>query len=148
MKKVAIVYASSHHHNTKKLVENIALKCKIDLFDVLYDNNIDLSNYDIVGFASGIYMSTFHKSLFKFINVHNLPNKAFLIYTCGSGSKKYSENIKSILVMKGINVLGIYSCRGFDTYGIWKFIGGIAKGHPTPNDILKGIDFVNKIINN
>ena len=33
--KTVIVYASVHHGNTKKLVEKIAEKCKVDLIDAV-----------------------------------------------------------------------------------------------------------------
>ena len=149
MNKIAIIYASVHHHNTKKLVEGIAANCKIDLINILTAENIDLSSYNLVGYASGIYMSTFHKSLIMFIEKHNnLPNKAFLMYTSGSGSKKYANSFKRKLEEKNINVIGIYSCKGYDTYGFWKFLGGIAKGHPSPKDILNGTCFINKLIDN
>ncbi|MGD9567752.1 MAG: flavodoxin domain-containing protein [Sedimentibacter sp.] len=147
MENMAIIYASVHHKNTKKLVEGIALEYKVDLFEVSEASNIDFTQYKIVGFASGIYMSSFHKSLFNFLEEHPvLPNKAFLMYTSGSENNKYAESFIKKLAMKNIAVIGVYNCKGYDTYGHWKLIGGIAKGHPSKEDISKGIDFINNVI--
>ena len=53
--KTAIVYYSKHHGNTKKLLDAIAAAADIDLIDVTSDESMDLSGYDRIGFASGIY---------------------------------------------------------------------------------------------
>ena len=60
--KTVIVYASVYHGNTKKLVEKIAEKCKVDLIDAVQQPKADLSDYDRIGFASGIYFSKFHQT--------------------------------------------------------------------------------------
>ena len=49
----AIVYASVHHGNTEKLVKRIAEECQVDLIDAIKQMNVDLNDYDIIGFASG-----------------------------------------------------------------------------------------------
>ena len=76
----AIAYASVHHGNTEKLVKRIAEECQVDLIDAVKQPNADLSSYDMIGFASGIYFSKFHQSLLGFAE-KNLPDnkKVFLI---------------------------------------------------------------------
>ena len=54
----AIVYASVHHGNTEKLVKSIAEECQVDLIDAVKQSDADLSNYDMIGFASGIHFMT------------------------------------------------------------------------------------------
>ena len=56
MRKV-IVYSSVHHGNTEKLVKSIAEECQVDLIDAVKQPDADLSSYDTIGFASGIYFS-------------------------------------------------------------------------------------------
>ena len=51
----AIVYASVHHGNTEKIVKSIAEECQVDLIDAVKQSDADLSSYDMIGFASGIY---------------------------------------------------------------------------------------------
>ena len=37
--------------------------------------------------------------------------------------------------------IGRFQCKGFDTYGPFKLIGGIAKGHPDQKDIREAVEF-------
>ena len=57
--RTAIVYASVHHGNTEKLVKRIAEECQVDLIDAVKQPDADLSSYDMIGFASGIYFQSF-----------------------------------------------------------------------------------------
>ena len=135
----AIVYASVHHGNTEKLVKSIAEECQVDLIDAVNQPDADLSSYDMIGFASGIYFSKFHQSMLGFAE-KNLPNdkKIFLICTYG-GSANY-KSIEQILDKKHASVVGKFGCKGYDTFGPFKLVGGIAKGHPNCN-LKRGITF-------
>ena len=86
--KTAIVYYSKHHGNTKKLINALAAKYDITAIDALEVKTADLSGYDMVGFASGIYYSKFHKSVLEFAQ-QNLPEgkKVFFLYTYGAEKK-------------------------------------------------------------
>ena len=83
--KTAIVYFSTHHGNTKKLVEAIAEKNEVTLIDVTSDKKVDLTEFDRIGFASGIYFSSFSKQILSFAE-ENLPEgkEVFFINTCGN----------------------------------------------------------------
>ena len=88
----AIVYTSVHHGNTEKLVKRIAEECQVDLIDAIKQMNADLNDYDMIGFASGIYYSKFHQSILKFSEENlSADKKVFLICTYGG-----SANFKSI----------------------------------------------------
>ena len=52
--KTIIVYASTHHGNTKKVVDAIAEECGAELVDATAVREKELSDYDLIGFASGI----------------------------------------------------------------------------------------------
>ena len=138
--RTAIVYTSVHHGNTEKLVKKIAEECQVDLIDAVKQIDIDLSGYDMIGFASGVYYSKFHQSILKFTE-KNLPNdkKVFLICTYG-GSANY-KSIEQILDKKHASVIGKFGCKGYDIRTI-KLVGGIAKGHPNEEDIKNAVDFV------
>ena len=107
----AIVYASVHHGNTEKLVKGIAEECQVDLIDAVKQPDVDLSSYDMIGFASGIYFSKFHQSILGFAE-KNLPDdkKVFLICTYG-GSANY-KSIEQILDEKRSKVIGKFGCKG------------------------------------
>ena len=61
--KTAIVYASVHHGNTKKIIDEIAKTNDVELIDATQTVEKDLSEYDLIGFASGVYGGKFHQSL-------------------------------------------------------------------------------------
>ena len=52
--KTAIIYVSSHHGNTKKVLEVMAYSNDIDLLKISEAKKTDFSVYDAIGFASGI----------------------------------------------------------------------------------------------
>ena len=64
--KTVIVYYSSHHGNTKKLVESLAQGRDVTLIDAAVTKTADLSSYELIGFASGIYFGKFHESVLEF----------------------------------------------------------------------------------
>lgn len=147
MNRIVILYTSIHHKNTEKLLKEIVKNKPVDLIDLLHEKNIDLSKYQVVGFASGIYYSKFHKSIYNYIEESkNIPKKSFVIYTAGMASKKPGENLIGYLEEKGFEILGAYNCKGYDTYGPFKIIGGVAKGHPNELDMEKGKEFLDGII--
>ena len=142
--KTAIVYASVHHKNTEKVVKAIAEKHpEIELIDATKTILKDLASYDLIGFASGIFYGKFHKSLLNFIT-ENLPlrKKVFVMYTCGSDrSESYLKDIKDLIKAKECTLTAKYSCLAYDTFGPFKLIGGINKGHPNEADLQKAVDF-------
>jgi flavodoxin len=146
MNRIAIVYRSVHHGNTKKLLDAIAEACAVDLLDVTEAEKTDLTKYSAVGFASGVYYSKMHSSLYDFLaKTPALPQKTFLLYTSGSGKGTYGNSFAESLREKGHEVCGIYSCKGFDTFGPFRLVGGIAKGHPSQDEIDAGVKFMKEI---
>ena len=140
--KTAIAYYSKHHGNTKKLLDAIAETDEVELIDVTATKTTDLSGYDRIGFASGIYYGAFAKQIQAFAS-DNLPEgkPVFLIETCGSPRKGYFSAMEKIAAEKNCSVIGEYECLGFDTFGPFKLIGGLQKGHPTEDEIQKAVSF-------
>ena len=138
--KAVIVYASVHHGNTKKIVDKIANEYEVELVDATQVKEKELSGYDVIGFASGIYYGKFHQAVLNFASV-NLPEykEVFLICTYG-GSAAY-QSIETIIKDKHCNVIGKFSCKGYDTFGPFKLVGGIAKGHPNEKDLTAAMEF-------
>lgn len=140
--KTAIVYYSGHHGNTRLLVNAIADEFEMDLIDIILSPNADISSYDVIGFASGIYMSRFHKSILRFIR-SSLPEgkKVFFLYTYGSKNSAYDQQVRAAALEHNAQILGSFGCRGYDTFGPFGLIGGIAKGHPNQADLSSAIQF-------
>ena len=140
--KTVIVYYSQHHGNTKKLLDAITATENVTLIDVTAQPTADLSSYDRIGFASGIYYSSFAKQIVTFASEH-LPenNNVFYIYTHGAPKGDFLKAMREIADKKHCKELGEYRCQGYDTFGPFKLIGGIAKGHPTEEEIAAAVEW-------
>lgn len=140
--KTAIIYYSKHHENTKKLLDAIAESNDVTLIDVTKDPTADLSEYDCIGFASGIYYSKFQKALLTYAKEYMPENKkTFFIYTYGAQKDGYTKAISEAVQKHNARILGEFGCYGFNTFGPFKLIGGIAKGHPNKTDIDNALSF-------
>lgn len=143
--KTAICYYSRHHGNTLKVLEAMAEAAGADLIDVTSRMAARLPQYDRIGFASGIYYSKFHKTVVDYAAQY-LPQgkEVFLVCTHGSKScpEKYFSAITAAVKAKDCPILGSFSCRGYDTYGPFTLIGGMAKGHPDETDLQNARAFI------
>ena len=137
--KTAIVYYSEHHGNTKKLLDAIAAKHDVTLINVTKAPETDLSGYDRIGLASGMYDSSFAKQLLAYAQEH-LPEGRDL-FTHGAPKGMFLNAVRKIAEAKHCRELGDYHCQGYDTFGPFKLVGGIAKGHPTEDEISGAVSF-------
>ena len=114
--KTAIVYYSRHHQNTKKLLDAVAETGDVTLIDATQHSAFDLSEFDLIGFASGIYYNRFSEKVLEFAG-DNLPSdkKVFFVYTCGIMLRSYTNAIRAVANEKNADVVGVYGCPGFDT---------------------------------
>ena len=144
--KTAIVYYSKHHGNTKKLLDAIAAKHEVTLIDVTAQPSADLAEYDRIGFASGIYYTSFAKQILACAAEH-LPEGRDVFYICTHGAPKgdFLKAIREISAKKKCREIGEYHCRGFDTFGPFKWVGGLAKGHPTESEIKAAVEFYRQL---
>ncbi len=145
--KTLIIYISMHHGNTEKIARAMAEVLNAKLLKPSEIDVDELSQYDLIGFGSGIYYGRHHKSLLNFID--KLPSlegkKAFIFFTSGTRKlpliNECDKQLKEKLLEKGFNIIGIFSCRGFDTYGPFKYIGGTSKGRPNEKDLEQAKSF-------
>jgi flavodoxin len=144
---VLIIYHSEHHGNTKKIAKAMAEKINADILKVADVNLNKFEEYDIVGFGSGVYNGKLHKELSEILS--KIPQqddkKAFIFST--TGSKTYSsmayERFRPMLEEKSFEIIGEFSCLGFDT-ALTK--EGINKSRPNKQDIKDAEDFIVNII--
>ena len=143
--KTAICYYSRHHGNTLKVLEAMAEAAEIDLIDVTSRMAARLPQYDRIGFASGIYYSKFHDTVVHYAAQY-LPEGKETFFVCTHGSttcpEKYYAAITEAVKAKNCSILGTFSCRGYDTFGPFKLIGGMAKGHPDADDLQRARAFI------
>lgn len=144
--KYAIIYHSFHHGNTKKLINSIAKVKRVELISDKEAKYTNLDEYDVIGFASGIYFWGFHKDVIECAK-EKLPKgkDTFLIYTCSIKLPFYVGAMKKIFRKKNCRCLGQFSCKGYNTYSVFKKIGGIAKNRPNQKDKDDAVAFFKKI---
>ncbi len=146
--KIAICYRSQHHGNTAKVVEAMAGgREDVELIDVAGQAAFDPARYDVIGFASGIYFGKFHQSVIDFAQRHfPAGGKTFFVFTGGSPSAKNSDAIRAALADRNPQVLGQFFCKGYDTFGPFKLVGGIAKGRPSEADLRSAREFLDGLV--
>ena len=151
--KTLVVVKSIHHSNTEKIAKIFA-----EVLDAIVKNprQVDpgeLQSYSLIGFGSGIYSDRHHKSLLNLAD--KLPQvtnkKAFIFSTSGSPARfkeefnKYTTECHRLLSgklqVKGYTIVDEFSCPGFNTNSLLRFIGGINKGRPNAEDLIEAEQF-------
>ena len=141
MKTVICCY-SRHHGNTRKVAEAMALEGGVDLIDVTTRQMVRLEEYDCVGFASGIYGFEFHRAVTAFARQY-LPEGKPVFFVCTYGALRGAgaKELEGLARERGCPVLGTFGCKGYDTFGPFRLVGGIAKGHPDEQDLKNAREF-------
>lgn len=144
--KTAICYYSRHHGNTLTVLKAMAQVGEVDLIDVTVRQVVHLEEYDCIGFASGIYGFEFQKAVVEFARQYLPQGKpVFFVYTYGGAKGNGAKSLTEIAKEKGCPVLGEFSCKGYDTFGPFKLVGGIAKGRPNAQDLEDACCFFRQI---
>lgn len=144
----AIAVYSKHHGNTCKLVDAIKNAYPdIKVIDVTENKIADLSKYDAIGVASGIYAGRFNSELREYLREKLLGDKkVFAIYTYAKKMGNYAKDIRALVEEKHCKWIGKYSCQGYNTFGPFKLVGGTGKGHPTEEEIRGAVDFYSHLM--
>ena len=148
--KTLIICFSYHHKNTEKIASAIAKTLGSEVKSPSETDPNAPSDYDLVGFGSGISFGSHYKVLLDFAD--KLPavtnKKAFIFSTSGQTGKttNFHKKLREILQSKGFTVAGEFNCGGFDTYGCLKVLGGIQKGHPDEEDLKQAEAFAKSLI--
>jgi len=144
--KALIVCVSVSNGNTKRVARAMA---EVLGADVVEPEDVDvhrIADYDLVGFGSGIYAMAFHRRLRGL--VRRLPTvegrRAFVFSTSGSREPpmwRYTAHLEGDLARKGYDVVGSFSCRGYDTWLPLRLIGGLNRGRPNDVDLERARAF-------
>lgn len=139
--KSLIIYGSHHHKSTEKLAYGIATAHSVDLWDAEKADNVDLSAYSMIGFASGIDFGRFYPAVTALAETLPEGKMVYALFTCARDNGKYGDEIREIAERKKCIYLGKFGCKGYNTYGPWKLIGGMNKGHPSEEDLENAVRF-------
>ena len=144
--KTAICYYSYHHGNTKKIVEAMAEAGDADLIDLRTRQTVRLEDYDCIGFASGIYGFEMHKAVVDFAKQYLPAGKSvFFVYTFGGAKGNGAKALRAVAQQKSCRILGEFGCRGFNTFGPFKWFGGSGKGLPNAQDLQRAQAFYRRL---
>lgn len=147
--KTLIIYFSFHHKNTQKVAKAMAETLKASLVEAPDFKPESISNYDLIGFGSGIYAVKHHKSLFKILKEikPQKEKRAFIFSTSGAPNKKIQhKKLRKALIKKGFKIIGEFNCLGWDTFGPLKLVGGINKGRPNDIDFEGAKEFAKSLL--
>ena len=139
--KTLIICISISHGNTKKIAKTMAEVLDAEVLEPMNMDVSSLDKYELIGFGSGIYAWKHHKSLLTLIDKLPQTNiKAFIFSTRGNFIRlepleNYHKDVRNRLVEKGFEIIGEFSCLGFDTSGPLRLVGGKNKGHPDEEDL-------------
>lgn len=132
-----IVYTSVHHHNTEKVARAMAGALGAELLRAADATDEAVTSADLAGFGSGIYHGTHHATLLAF--AESLPMKrngrAFIFSTSGVGGTRFHRRLRELLTGRGYEIVGEFACKGWDTYSVLRYIGGLNKGRPNGEDL-------------
>ena len=151
--KTLIIYASVHHGNTERVAQVMANILDADLLQVQRVDASVLEKYDLIGFGSGVYVGKHHESLLDLVD--GLPvmrdKKAFIFSTSGLRKMRFIHNfdrsLKEKLQRKRFDIIGQFSCRGYDTSQAAMVVGGINRGRPDARDLQRAEDFARSLKN-
>ena len=116
--KNLIICVSIHHGNTEKIAKAMAEILNAKLAKPNEVTMDELSNYDLIGFGSGIYAGEHHETLLDFADkLFQLQNKkAFIFSTRGILPVRFChKSLRKKLLEKKFDVIGEFSCRGLLT---------------------------------
>ena len=137
---------SHHHGNTRKITEAMAGVLGADIVSAAEATLEMPGRYDLVGFGSGIYFGRFAADVRTFLQ--QLPHaptrpRAFVFSTSGLAclSSLWHLEPKRLLRRRGFDIVGEFSCRGFDTVGPLWLIGGLNRRHPDAADLARAEQF-------
>lgn len=149
--KCLIVVYSYHHNNTEKVAQVMG-KC-LDA-EVKRPGEVtadDLEKYDLIGFGAGIDSGKHYKEILEFADHLNVVDqKTCFIFSTSAmqGEAKVKKDhlcLREKLVSKGFDVVGEFSCKGYNTNSVLRFIGGMNKGRPNAEDLENAESFAEKM---
>ena len=147
-----IICVSIHHGNTLKIARVMAEALGAQILTPSRVEPDEISKYGLVGLGSGIYFGKHHKSILRlaenFPHIEDFP--AFIFSTSGIPEipliHDYHKPLRRILAGKGFKLLGEFSCRGFNTHGPLRFIGGMNRGRPDEGDLEEARRFAENLL--
>jgi flavodoxin len=151
--KSLIIYSSDYKNNTEKIARIFAEKTGSELINIRAVTDVDIENYNLIGFGSGVYRESLSPMLYKLVDKLKLRGKnVFVFSTSGVGMKFYNNKLIKLLVSKGAINKGSFACKGsfvareFTNNKIFDIMGRLSQGHPGDSDLKQAERFIERVI--
>lgn len=129
--KTIIICESESHGNTLKVAKAMAEVLDAPIVRPSEFDAGTAAEYDLIGLGSGIYRGRHHKDLIALAERFPESDRSVFIFsTSGKGDIGQHRMLSLIVSNKGYRNAGEFICKGWDTDGVFRFIGGINKGLP------------------
>jgi len=151
--KSLIVYCSEYKNNTGKIARIFAEKTGCELINIRDVSDINIENYNLIGFGSGVYRESLSPKVFRLVDKLNLKAKnVFVFSTSGVGMKFYNNSLIKLLESKGAINKGSFACKGsfnagdFTNKKLFDIMGRLSQGHPNDRDFKKAERFIVRVL--
>ncbi|HUL61858.1 MAG TPA: flavodoxin family protein, partial [Methanocella sp.] len=105
-----------------------------------------LAEYDLVGFGSGIYFMRHHKTIRALVDRLPATSKDAFVFSTSGDPRNLNGALVRQLEKKSFRIRGSFACTGWDTFGPYKLVGGLQKGHPDEKDLENARAFARGLV--
>jgi flavodoxin len=151
--KSLIIYCSDYKNNTERIARIFAEKTASELINIRNVCDVDIENYNLIGFGSGVYRESLAPKLFRMVDKLDLKGKSVFVFsTSGVGMKFYNNKLIKLLASKGAISKGSFACKGsfvaqeFTNNKFFEIIGRLSQGHPNDKDFKGAERFIGRIL--
>lgn len=148
--RALIVCVSVSHGNTRKVADVIGRELGARVVEPEQVRPEEVPGHDVVGFGSGVYYTRPHRRLLDLVD--RLPDGGgtvvFTFATRGGPELPLLGPTRALdraLARRGYDVVGTFSCPGWDTWLPLRAVGGINRGHPDAGDLARARAFARSI---
>lgn len=151
-RKYLIIVYSYHHNNTRKVADEFAKVMNATVITPEQVKIEELEQFDMVGFGAGIDSGKHYMPLLDVVDKLPQSNqKEVFIFSTSAmqGEGKVAKDhaaLRDKLLEKNYLVVGEFSCKGFNTNSVLKYIGGMNKGKPDQDDLRRAREFALKLL--
>jgi flavodoxin len=149
--KCLLVVFSYHHKNTEKVAKAMAEVLGTSVQTPNQVSPDDLRQVDLIGLGSGIYSAKHHQTVLDLADALApvADGKAFIFSTTGAPKIAITDKfvasnhslLREKLQTKGYEIVGEFSCAGFNTNSFLHWFGGLNKGRPNADDLEHAREF-------
>lgn len=144
--KTVIAYESKDQQSVLKLVKAIDENFSVTLIDVTETRSANLSEYELIGFASEIEDDGFYRDIASFAaNWMPRDKKIFFLYTAPTEKPDYCEELEGTAHFKNCEVVGKYGCMGMEGLSGFRLFGNKNKNHPNEEEIEGALKFFEEV---